>query len=252
MNDHLSDDATRDPTPLRSGDDLSAGKEPADDALRELEALAYAVSHNLRAPLRSIDGFSQALIEDYGPQLDARGVEYLERVRTAAGRMARLIDAMLGLSRVARAPMTPRTVDLSALARQIASAYPSARVTVRDAMTVRADPVLLCQALSCLIDNAVKFSSKRADALVEFGAGISRGRVAFFVRDNGAGFDPARAEKLFAPFQRFHAAEEFPGDGIGLALVQRIVRRHGGDVWVEARRGAGATFWFTLGGETDP
>jgi light-regulated signal transduction histidine kinase (bacteriophytochrome) len=228
-------------------------KDDGEDARRELEALAYAVSHDLKAPLRSIDGFSRVLSEEYGDKLDARGRDYVAHLRAASDRMGRLINGLLALSRAARTRMTPTSLDLSAMAREIAGQqYPAAQISVQDGMTACGDPALVRQALTCLIDNAVKFTGRTAEPRVEVGLGASRGRGACFVRDNGAGFDMARAGRLFCLFQRLHTVTDFPGDGTGLAIVQRIVRRHGGDVWAEARPGEGATFWFTLGSAESP
>lgn len=219
---------------------------------KELEAFSYSVSHDLRAPLRSIDGFSQALLEDYGSRMDKIGQDYLGRVRAATQRMAQLIDDLLQLSRVTRAEMVRETVDLSALARSIGedlkAAYPDRDVTltIADGLVVEGDPRLLRIMLVNLLDNAWKFTSKHPRAVIEVGRTQYNGSPAYFVRDDGAGFDMAYAGKLFGAFQRLHAITDFHGTGIGLATVQRIVRRHGGKVWAEGGIEKGATFYFTL------
>jgi light-regulated signal transduction histidine kinase (bacteriophytochrome) len=219
---------------------------------RELEAFSYSVSHDLRAPLRAIDGFSQALVEDCGEQLDDSARDYLRRIRAATKRMADLIDDLLDLSRVTRREMRREPVDLSALASAIGSqlqrSEPARRVdlVVRPGLVARGDPHLLRLLLENLLGNAWKFTGGRAEARVEFGATEAHGGVAYFVRDDGVGFDMAYADKLFGAFQRLHAADEFPGTGIGLATVQRIVHRHGGRVWAESVVGGGATFYFSL------
>jgi PAS domain S-box-containing protein len=223
-------------------------------ANRELEAFSYSVSHDLRAPLRSLHGFGQALLEDYGHCLDAQGRDWLQRIQAASQRMGLLIDDLLTLARVARREMRPTAVDLSALARTVAEGLrqrdPGRRVTFRiaEGLTVTGDAGLLQVALENLFGNAWKFTGKRPEATIEFGAGEKDGRRVFFVRDDGAGFDMAYVNKLFGAFQRLHAASEFPGTGIGLATVQRIVHRHGGRVWAEGAVDRGATFYFTLEG----
>jgi signal transduction histidine kinase len=220
---------------------------------RELEAFSYSVSHDLRAPLRSIDGFSQALLEDYEGQLDATGRSYLTRVRAAAQRMAQLIDDILLLSRVARADLRVAEVDLTAIAREIAQRLdeqePGRRVDWRIAhgLTGAGDVQLVRIALENLLGNAWKFTSKRDRAVIEFAR--AEGNGTFVVRDNGAGFDMAYAGKLFGAFQRLHAAADFGGTGIGLATVQRIVTKHGGRIWAEGEVDRGASFFFTLAGD---
>jgi signal transduction histidine kinase len=228
-------------------------------ANRELEAFTYSVSHDLRAPLRSIDGFSQALLEDYGERLDGQGREFLQRVRRASQRMAQLIDDLLKLSRITRGELVREPVDLSQLVgsvvEELRQAEPGRRVEVVIQGGVRAegDARLLRVALENLFGNAWKFTSRREQARIEFGTagsvGLGRGqadRTVFFVRDNGAGFDPAYAAKLFGVFQRLHLPAEFPGTGIGLATVQRIIHRHRGRIWAEGAVDEGATFLFTL------
>ena len=223
------------------------------DTNRELESFSYSVSHDLRAPLRSIDGFSQALVEDAGPALDAESRGHLDRIRAATQRMGRLIDDLLALSKVTRAEMKTERVDLTEIATQIAGDLarqaPDRRVhlTIAPGLTATGDPQLVRLALQNLIENAWKFTGRREQATIEVGATRDEdGFQAFYVRDNGAGYDPAFAQKLFGPFQRLHPASEFPGTGIGLATVQRIVHRHGGHVWAEGKINEGASFYFTL------
>jgi signal transduction histidine kinase/CHASE3 domain sensor protein len=219
----------------------------------ELEAFSYSVSHDLRAPLRAIDGFSQMVLEDYAGRLDPAGADALRRIRAAGQRMGDLIDDLLKLSRITRSDLRNERVDLTALARSVAKRLlerePEGRVrlTIEEAMAATGDAKLLEVMLENLIGNALKFSSKKEEPVVEFGARAENGETIYFVRDNGAGFDMAYAHKLFGPFQRLHAMEEFPGTGIGLATVQRIVARHGGRVRAEGAPGAGATISFTLG-----
>ena len=218
----------------------------------ELEAFSYSVSHDLRAPLRSIDGFSQALLEDYADKLDEQGKDYLGRARAASQRMGILIDDLLNLSRVTRTEIRRESVDLSALAQLVGSELqqqdPDRQVTfeVAEGAVAVGDPHLLRTVLDNLIGNAWKFTGKHPQARLEFGITEDNGQRAYFVRDDGAGFDMAHANKLFRAFQRLHEVTEFEGTGIGLATVQRIINRHGGRVWAESAIGEGATFYFTL------
>jgi signal transduction histidine kinase len=222
-------------------------------AIGELESFSYSVSHDLRAPLRSIAGFSQALVEDAGPSLSADARDDIARIVAAARRMDHLINDLLTLSMVTRAEMTRESVDVSELANRIVAELgdvsPTRPVatTVAPGMVAHGDPRLVRVALENLLTNAWKFTSRRERACIEVGHVDGDGASpAFFVRDNGVGFDPAFADKLFGPFQRLHDAAEFPGTGIGLATVRRIVLRHGGRVWAESRPGQGACFYFTL------
>jgi signal transduction histidine kinase len=221
-------------------------------ANKELEAFSYSVSHDLRAPLRSIDGFSLALLDDYADRLDEEGKVHLQRIRAATQRMGMLIDDLLNLSRMTRAEIRKDTVDLSSLARSVAEglqeAQPERRIDFRieDRLEAKADPRLVRVVLENLLGNACKFTSKRSSACIEFGKTHQNGNSAYFVRDNGAGFDPAYANRLFGAFQRLHGATEFPGTGIGLATVQRIIHRHGGQIWAEGAVDKGATFYFNL------
>ena len=221
-------------------------------ANRELEAFSYSVSHDLRAPLRAIDGFSQALLEDYGDVLDAEGIGYLQRVIHAANRMGELIDSLLMLSRLSRREMDVVDVDLSAIVHDASSALREqnpervAEFVIQEAVHADADPVLIRNVLENLVGNAWKFTSKKALTRIEFGATMLGEERAFFVKDNGAGFDMAYVDKLFGAFQRLHDRGEFPGTGVGLATVARIVHRHGGRVWAEGVLREGATLYFTL------
>jgi light-regulated signal transduction histidine kinase (bacteriophytochrome) len=222
-------------------------------ANKELEAFSSSVSHDLRAPLRTINGFSLALLEDYGDRLDDEAKGYLNHVRAASRKMGTLIDDMINLSRVTRSAMERRTVDMSGLAREVIAELrkeDEARkvdVTIAEGLTVNGDDRLLRIALQNLLGNAWKFTSKRADPRVELGVyGQQAGRTTFFVRDNGAGFDMKKATKLFTAFERLHTNADFPGTGIGLATVQRVIDRHGGRIWAEGAVDNGATFYFTL------
>jgi light-regulated signal transduction histidine kinase (bacteriophytochrome) len=223
---------------------------------KELEAFSYSVSHDLRAPLRSIDGFSQALLEDCIDQLDSIGQDYLKRIRSATQRMGQLIDDLLNLSRVTRSDMQMEEVDLSQLTSRICTdlqrSQPQRQVefVIQSGLCDRGDPHMLQILLENLMQNAWKFTSRNPQAKIEFGAiAQSTGIPIYFVRDDGVGFDMAYNNKLFKPFQRLHGMQEFPGNGIGLATVQRVVRRHGGRVWAEGMVGQGATFYFTLAEE---
>jgi PAS domain S-box-containing protein len=219
---------------------------------KELDAFSYSVSHDLRAPLRGIDGFSQALLEDYGDKLDANGQDYLQRVRLAAQRMSALIDDLLNLSRVTRSELRREKLDLSAIVKSVAEELkrgaPSRKATfvIADGLSVDGDSRLLRVAIENLVGNAWKYTSNHNCARIEFGLNQSNGKPSFFVRDDGAGFDPRYSDRLFGAFQRFHAVTEFPGTGIGLATVQRIIHRHGGEIWAEGAIEKGATFYFTL------
>jgi signal transduction histidine kinase len=229
--------------------------EELETANRELEVFAHSVSHDLRAPLRGIDGWSLALLEDSGECLDAKGRKYLERVRSEAQRMGRLIDDLLHLSRVSRAELVPNAIDLTSLAETIVARLKEANpgrcieFVIAPRLKCTGDARLLEIALTNLLDNAVKFTGPRTPARIEFGQTEYGGNPAFFVGDNGVGFDMAHAGMLFGPFQRLHKASEFPGTGIGLATVQRVIHRHGGRIWADARIGAGATLYFTLGAD---
>ncbi len=221
-------------------------------ANKELEAFAYSVSHDLRAPLRAIDGFSRAVLEDYASKLDDEGTDFLKRIRTASQKMARLIDDMLKLSRLTRDSMQYTTVNMSEIADEIIKEHkesePERQVEFINSagLIVNGDQQLLHAALENLLGNAWKFTSLKNDARIEFGTELIDEKKVYFIRDNGAGFDMNYADKLFGAFQRLHAATEFPGTGIGLAIVQRVINRHGGKIWAESEVDRGSTFFFTL------
>lgn len=223
---------------------------------QELEAFSYSVSHDLRAPLRGIDGFSQALLEDYADALDETGKGYLERIRDSASRMGELIDDLLNLSRLARGPLQRQQVDLSAMVHEVMEGVQEreperqSEFMVQKGLVVEADRRLLLTAIHNLLDNAWKFTRKRERARIEFGR-YDDAEPVYFLRDNGAGFDMRYADKLFVAFQRLHMASAFEGTGIGLAIVQRIIHRHGGRVWAEGEAGRGASFYFTLPDENN-
>lgn len=221
-------------------------------ANKELESFSYSVSHDLRTPLRGIDGFGQILLEDYSSKLDDQGKEYLQRLRAASQRMAQIIDDLLKLARVSRSELNLEEVDLGALAQDVAekirAQYPERNVhlDIATGLIARVDVRLLRIALENLLGNAWKFTGRQDQARIEFGATEQNGKPTFFVRDNGAGFDMTYVNKLFGAFQRLHDIKEFPGTGIGLATVQRVVQKHGGRIWAEAAVNGGATFYFTL------
>ncbi len=225
-------------------------------ANKELEAFSDSVSHDLRAPLRSIDGFSKAILEDYTDKLDSTGQDYLNRVRASSQRMGHLIDDMLNLSRVSRGDLRNEPTNLSQIAREVveecrtSSRDRDVHVEITDGLIALADPRLMRIVLTNLLGNAWKFSGKTAAASIEFGCSSESGQTEYFVRDNGAGFDMAYVSKLFGAFQRLHSDKEFPGTGIGLATIQRIIHRHGGNVRAQSKPRAGATFYFTLKHQT--
>jgi len=219
---------------------------------KELEAFSYSVSHDLRAPLRGIDGFSQAVLEDYDEKLDESGRSYLQRVRAASQRMSQLIDAMLNLARLTRAEIHTKTFDMSdivnGILEDLQKIEPKREVecVVANNLFATADPQLIRAVLENLLGNAWKFTRQQPNPRIEFGHGQYKGQAAYFVKDNGAGFDMTYAHKLFGTFQRLHAYTEFPGVGVGLATVHRIIQRHGGQIWAEGVVDEGAIFHFTL------
>ena len=237
----------------RLNEELATQKEALDNLGRELECFSYSISHDLRAPLRHLIGFSSALLEDYGECLESTAKSYLDCVVRAGRKMENLVDALLGLSRIGRQEMTLLNLDLSLMARSFEACLragdPARQVTfqVPEHLPAHGDAVLLRTALEHLIENAWKFSGKKESAVIEIGSKEEGGERVYYVRDNGAGFDMHFAERLFSPFQRMHREEEFPGLGIGLATAQRIISRHGGRIWAEAEPECGATFYFTLG-----
>jgi len=230
---------------------LQAEIEAHKQTLAEVEAFNYSVSHDLRAPLRPLDGFCEVLLEDYADKLDDKGRDYLTRIRAAAHRMGQLIDDMLELSRVSRADLRRRPLDLSALVTTIAAEIGAdhtgteVEMVCQPGLQVSGDARLIRIALENLLRNAWKFTGKQPNPKIEFGCTSTAGETTYFVRDNGVGFDAAYASKLFQPFQRLHGTE-FTGTGIGLAIVDRIVRRHEGRIWGKSAPGEGATFLFTL------
>ncbi|MGE5162032.1 MAG: sensor histidine kinase [Betaproteobacteria bacterium] len=243
----------------RARRELADRSRELDNALRELDSFAYSVSHDLRAPLRIVDGFATIVLEDYGDRgkpLDDVGRDHLRRIVAASQRMNSMIDTLLGLSRTTSRELKRERVDLSQIARELAEdlraqdAARSVEFVVAPDLRADGDSTLLRLVLQNLIGNAWKFTARTRGARVEVGARTEGGTVAYYVRDNGAGFDMRFAEKMFGLFQRLHSANEFPGTGVGLATVQKIVRRHGGRVWAEAipapDEGHGATFYFTL------
>ena len=229
----------------RSNQELAALNE-------ELKAFSYSVSHDLRGPLRAMDGFSLALLEDYGEKLDADGKDALKRIRAASQRMGKLIDDMLRLSQVTRAELNVTRVDLSRIAREVTDGIDrehSGRPVewaIEAGLSIRADPSLMRIAMQNLLYNAWKFTGKTDRPVIRVGALVREATKVYFVADNGVGFDMAYADNLFGPFQRLHHAGDFPGTGIGLAIVRRIIRRHDGMIWAEAKQGEGATFFFSV------
>lgn len=221
-------------------------------ANRELEAFNYSVAHDLRAPLRGIDSFSQLLIERYSQRLDSEALGYLNRVRGAASRMSQLIDALLSLAHIGRSELQPLDLDFTQLVQSVANEIAAANsersvpVTIAPGMRAYGDPRLLRVVIANLLENAWKFTARRQRPAVEVGPCQNTKLPTYYVRDNGAGFDPAYASRLFGAFQRLHSDRDFPGTGIGLAIVQRVITRHGGTVWAESRPDQGATFFFTL------
>jgi PAS domain S-box-containing protein len=221
-------------------------------ANKEMEAFCYSISHDLRAPLRSIRGYSEIVLQEYGEKLDGRGAEFLKRACESSGRMNQLLDDLLRLSVISRGELRRQETDLNQLAEKIIAslkaADPQRRVKVKIACTRAAyvDARLLEIALGNLFNNAWKFTSRKADPVIEFGDWEENGERIFFVRDNGDGFDMEWKHRLFGVFERLHSTNDFPGTGIGLAIVQRIIQRHGGRIWAEGKRQAGATFYFTL------
>jgi 16S rRNA (cytidine1402-2'-O)-methyltransferase len=242
----------------KSASQSAAGTSPATGlvpsaAQQELDALMYSISHDLRSPLRAIDGFSQALLQESAGQLDEQGADDLKKIRAATARMQSMIDDLLALSRTARSPMEIKPVDLSAVAAKtiarLREAGPTRQVSFAAPghLMVQGDEELLRIVLGNLVGNAWKFTSMRANATVELGTEQRDGRTVIFVRDNGVGFNMKYADRLFSPFQRLHGPDESPGSGMGLAMARRIIRRHGGEMWFEAEVDRGATFFFTLG-----
>ncbi|MDB6090305.1 MAG: hypothetical protein JWN85_3089 [Gammaproteobacteria bacterium] len=233
-------------------DSLRRAQAAAAEANRELESFQYSVAHDLRAPLRQIDGFSSALITDCAAQLDSDGKRYVQYIRESAVRMTQLIDGLLTLSRIASSDLSRTRVNLSCIARKVMeklrAAEPSRdiEVVIPDGIVGEGDVRMMTLALESLLSNAWKFTSERQGARIEFGTEADKQPTVYFVRDNGAGFDPTYTDKLFGVFQRLHSNEEFAGIGIGLATAHRIVARHRGRIWAEGVLDQGATLYFTL------
>jgi light-regulated signal transduction histidine kinase (bacteriophytochrome) len=221
-------------------------------ANKELEAFAYSVSHDLRAPLRNIDGFSQILLEDYSDILDKQGQHYLQRVRAGTQNMGQLIDDILSLSRSGRHTMDKKTINMESIVREVYGSFENelkdrkVDFVVHECPPALADSHLVKIVLTNLLSNALKFTRIRENAKIETGSMTEDGHTVFFIKDNGAGFDMKYADKLFVAFQRLHRAEDYEGSGIGLAIVQRIIHRHGGRIWAESEIDVGTTFYFTL------
>jgi len=219
---------------------------------RELEAFSYSVSHDLRTPLRAINGFSQIILEDYASNLDDRGLQYLQRTRAAALNMGYLIDDILRLSRITRAEITLSTVNITSIVESIVLEFkerePERNVdfTIQQGLYAKADHNLIKIAMENMISNAWKFTSRNEKASIEFGSMKENGKNVFFLKDNGVGFDQTFSDKLFTVFSRLHRASEYPGTGVGLATVKRIINKHGGEVWAYGEVDKGATFYFTL------
>ncbi len=219
---------------------------------KELESFSYAVSHDLRSPLRSIHGFSEALKQSAGPKLSPEESAWLQKIFDAAARMDRLTEDLLRLSRITRSQLKRERVDLGLLAREVIAELRltepnrDAVFAIADSLETMADPVLMRVAITNLLSNAWKYTSRQPQALISFGKEQHNGGAVFCIRDNGAGFDMAYASKLFAPFQRLHSVREFPGSGVGLACVARVIHKHGGRIWADAKTGEGAAFFFTI------
>ncbi len=243
---------------FQSSQKVQAANQQLEAANKELESFSYSVSHDLRAPLRAMDGFSRAVIEDYGPQLPPDGLRYLQVIRTSAQRMGNLIDDLLSFSRLSRATMCKRTIDVRRLVQDALEDLTAQRagreiqIKIDELPTCEGDPSLLKQVWVNLLSNAIKYTQKRESAVIEVGCKAEGLTNIYFVRDNGTGFDMRYAHKLFGVFQRLHRAEDYDGTGVGLAIVQRIIHRHDGRVWAEAAVDQGATFYFTLEGDNPP
>jgi light-regulated signal transduction histidine kinase (bacteriophytochrome) len=224
-------------------------------ANRELEAFSFSISHDLRAPLRVINGFSITLLEDYADRLDAEGQRLLQAIQRNAQRMNQLIDDLLAFSRVSRQEIAASEIAMEDLVRAILEEFSATmaldriQFNIQPLPAARGDPAMIRQVLVNLLANAIKFTRNKAAPVIDIGAQVDASHTIYFIKDNGAGFDMRYADKLFGVFQRLHSEREFEGTGVGLAIVQRIIHRHGGRVWAEAKVGQGATFYFTLGGQ---
>jgi len=233
-------------------EDLRQRTAELEAANKELETFSYSVSHDLRAPLRTLDGFSEMVLEDYGDKLDEAGKDYLNRIRNASHTMSELIEAILKLSRISRAEIHGEKVNLSNITKSIADGLKQsqplrqAEFIIEPDLIVKGDAALLRIALNNMLENAWKYTSKCSPTRIEFGINEKKGEKVYFIKDNGIGFDMQYKEKLFQPFQRLHTGNEYPGTGIGLATVQRVIKRHNGRIWAESEIGTGTTFYFTL------
>jgi light-regulated signal transduction histidine kinase (bacteriophytochrome) len=236
--------------------DLQTRNQSLEEANRELESFSYAVSHDLRSPLRSIHGFSEALKQSAATKLSAEETNWLQKISDGVARMDRLTEDLLRLSRITRSQLKRETLDLAFIAREIihelrqSDPDRKAAFAISDSLDVHADPVLMRVALANLLGNAWKYTGRCPQALISFSKEGRHAQTVFSVRDNGAGFDMAYASKLFAPFQRLHSIREFPGSGVGLACVARVIHKHGGRIWADARTGEGAAFFFTIPDES--
>ena len=237
---------------MKLSEDMATRNLELETLNKELEAFIYSVSHDLRAPLRSMTGFAKIMQEDYADKLDDQAKDYLTRIFNGSTKMTQLINDLLHLSKLSRQEVDRMDIDLSKLAEATihnlreAERGRNVEVLIEQGIRAAVDPNLMRVVLTNLLDNAWKFTSKTENAKIEFGAMNREGTTVYFVRDNGVGFDPAFSDKMFGPFQRLHLENEFPGTGIGLAIVDRIIRRHGGQVWAEGEVGKGATVFFTL------
>jgi signal transduction histidine kinase len=237
---------------LKLSEDMAARNVELERGNREMEAFIYSISHDLRAPLRSMAGFARFLTEDFGESLDDQGKDYLKRISDGSSKMSQLIDDLLRLSRISRQDVDKIKVDLTRLAASVVSELRSADpgrhvgILIQEGLSAFADPRLTEIVLSNLLGNAWKFTSKTEQPRIEFGAVEQDGKIVYYVNDNGSGFDPKYKEKMFLPFQRLHSEKEFEGTGIGLTIVERIIHRHGGKVWADGEAGKGATVYFTL------
>jgi len=238
---------------LKLSEDMAARNLELESANKEMESFVYSISHDLRAPIRTVSGFAKIIVEDYLDKLDAQGRDYLNRILKGSEKSTQLIDDLLHLSKIARQDMDRIKIDLSGKASKIAEELRemnhgrNIEVVVQGGLTASADPRLIELALSNLLGNAWKFTSRTEQARIEFGSMEIDGETVYYVKDNGAGFDPEYADKMFWPFHRLHSENEFEGTGIGLTIVERVIRRHGGKVWAEGKVGKGATVYFTLG-----
>lgn len=248
--DHLPNDL--DPHVLELTEHLQQAVQKQEAAEKELDSMLYHISHDLRAPLRGIDGYSQALLEDYGERLDEMGKAYLLYIRESSARLSQIIDGILILSRIIRADLEITTVDLSAMATEIARELKqkepdrNVEIVITPGMITKADPRLARLLLQCLLDNAFKFTAPRPITYIEFGCNIEQDQTTYYIRDNGVGFETTYQEQLFQPFQRLHGQREFEGVGLGLANVKQIIQRHNGRVWANGAVGEGATIYFKL------